>query len=145
MIRGALDDGNFACGIFIDLQKAFDTVDHHILLKKLEYYGIRGLANNWFRSYLTNRQQFVSINGFDSAKKCMKYGVPQGSVLGPLLFLIYINDLNKAIKFSKTHHFADDTNLLFVGKSMKKVQKFVNIDLKLLCNWLKANRVFLST
>ena len=70
MIRGALDDGNFACGIFIDLQKAFDTVDHHILLKKLEYYGIRGLANNWFRSYLTNRQQFVSINGFDSAKKC---------------------------------------------------------------------------
>ena len=144
MIRGALDDGNFACGIFIDLQKAFDTVDHHILLKKLEYYGIRGLANNWFRSYLTNRQQFVSINGFDSAKKCMKYGVPQGSVLGPLLFLIYINDLNKAIKFSKTHHFADDTNLLFVGKSMKKVQKFVNIDLKLLCNWLKANRISLN-
>ena len=63
MIRGALDEGNFACGIFIDLQKAFDTVDHQILLKKVEYYGIRGLANNWFRSYLTNRQQLVSING----------------------------------------------------------------------------------
>ena len=69
MIRGALDEGNFACGIFIDLQKAFDTVDHQILLKKVEYYGIRGLANNWFRSYLTNRQQLVSINGFNSVKK----------------------------------------------------------------------------
>ena len=122
MIWGALDEGYFACGIFIDLQKAFDTVDHQILLKKLEYYGIRGLANNWFRSYLTNRQQFVSINYFNSVKRSMNYGVPQGSVLGPLLFLIYINDLNKAIKFCKTHHFADDTNLLFVEKSMKKIQ-----------------------
>ena len=107
------DNSCFACGIFIDLQKAFDTVDHQILLKKLEYYGIRGLANNWFRSYLTNRQQSVSVNGFKSTKQTMKYGVPRGSVLGPLLFLIYINDLNKAIKFSTTHHFADDTSILF--------------------------------
>ena len=74
----------------------------------------------------------------------MNYGVPQGSVLGPLLFLIYINDLNKAIKFCKTHHFADDTNLLFVEKSMKKIQKFVNLDLKFLCQWLKANNISLN-
>ena len=123
MIREALDNSNFACGIFIDLQKAFDTVDHQILLKKLEHYGVRGLANNWFKSYLTNRQQFVSINGFDSKKQPMKYGVPQGSVLGPLLFLIYINDLHKAIKFSTIHHFADDTNLVVVSKSLKSIQK----------------------
>ena len=144
MIRDALDNGKFACGIFIDLQKAFDTVDHRILLRKLDYYGVRGLSNNWFKSYLTNRQQFVSINGYNSSKQRMLYGVPQGSVLGPLLFLIYINDLNKAIKFSKTHHFADDTNLLFADNSLKKVQKFVNLDLKFLCSWLKANKISLN-
>ena len=144
MIREALDESNFACGIFIDLQKAFDTVDHQILLKKLEYYGIRGIANNWFRSYLTNRQQFVSVNGFNSKQRTMNYGVPQGSVLGPLLFLIYINDLSKAIKFCTTHHFADDTNLLFVDKSLKKIQKYVNLDLKFLCKWLKANKISLN-
>ena len=102
-------------------QKIFFS--HNILLKKLEYYGVRGLANDWFRSYLTNRQQFVSINGFNSKKLPMKYGVPQGSVLGPLLFLVYINDLNKAIIYSIIHHFADDTNLLVVGKSFKKYSK----------------------
>ena len=144
MIREALDNSNFACGIFIDLQKAFDTVDHHILLNKLDHYGIRGLANNWFKSYLSNRQQFVSINGFNSKKQTMKYGVPQGSVLGPLLFLIYINDLHKAIKFSSVHHFADDTNLLVVGKNLLDIQKQINLDTRSLCKWLKANKISLN-
>ena len=143
-IREALDNGNFACGIFIDLQKAFDTVDHFILLKKLEHYGIRGRANEWFQSYLSNRQQFVSINGFESKPLAMNYGVPQGSVLGPLLFLIYINDLHNAIKYSTTLHFADDTNLLAVNESLKKLQKQVNLDLRFLCNWLKANKISLN-
>ena len=98
-IRNALDNNSVAAGVFIDLQKAFDTVDHGILLYKLNYYGIRGIANDdWFRSYLTNRKQYVAINGFDSNSVTMKFGVPQGSVLEHLLFLIYINDLHTAIK-----------------------------------------------
>ena len=78
----------------------------------MEHYGIRGIANDWFNSYLKNRKQYVSINGYESKIANINFGVPQGSVLGPLLFLIYINDLNKTIKYSKTRHFADDTNLL---------------------------------
>ena len=120
MVRKAMDDGKFACGVFIDLQKAFDTVDHTILLKKLEFYGVKGLANNWFKSYLSGRTQFTCINGFNSKIQNMKFGVPQGSVLGPLLFLLYINDLHSAINFSSVHHFADDTNLLVSNISIKK-------------------------
>ena len=82
-IPDSLDKNNIACGIFIDLQKAFDTVNYKILLEKLTYYGLRGIANDWFKSYLRHRQQFVSINGHDSNKVVMKYGVPQVSVLGP--------------------------------------------------------------
>ena len=117
--RESLDSGKVSCGIFIDLQKAFDTVDHSILLKEMEHYGIKGLANNWFRSYLTGWTQYTSVNGFDSEYRDMKYGVLQGSLHGPLLFLIYINNLHNAIKFSTVHQFADDTNLLISNESIK--------------------------
>ena len=111
-IRKTIDKNEYAVRVFVDLQKAFNTVDHNILLSKLSHYGIRGVSLNWFRSYLSNRSQFVTINGKNSETEPMSYGVPQGSVLGPLLFLIYINDLNQSIKYSTTRHFADDTNLL---------------------------------
>ena len=136
----ALDDGNFACGIFVDLHKAFDAVDHSILLSKLCHYGIRALTNKWFESYLANRKQFVSINGFASSTSSIASGVPQGSVLGPLLFLLYINDLHAAIKHRKVLHFADDTNLLIINKSLKRLNKLLNSDLKNLTNWLNANK-----
>ena len=143
-IRCALDNHEFACGIFIDLQKAFDTVNHNILLDKLEHYGLRGVVNKWFKSYLSNRHQFVSIDGYESDLKEIKHGVPQGSVLGPLLFLIYINDLHNAIFYSRTYHFADDTHLLNINKCPKKMQKQMNLDLRCLYKWLLANKISLN-
>ena len=143
-IRKALDDGNIGCGAFVDLQKAFDTLDHHILLATSNHYGIRGVSNDWFKSYLSNRRQYVFINGYESGLAAINCGVPQGSVLGPLLFLLYINDLNQAIKSCKVHHVADDTNLLCLSNLIKKLNKQVNADLKHLVNWLNANKISLN-
>ena len=143
-IKQALDEGYIRCGIFVDLQKASDTVDHEILLSKLDCYDIRGISNNWFKSYFSNRKEFVSINSCDSGLAEINCGVPQGSVLGPLLFLSYINDLNQAVKFCQVHHFADDTNLLYLGKSIKNLNKLVNFDLKNLLYWLIANKTSLN-
>ena len=123
----ALDDGQFACRIFIALQKAFDTASHDMLLAKLNHYGIRGISNDWFRSNLSDRTQFVSINGFNSDYKTVKYGVPQGSVLELLLFLIFIDI---ALKISETFHFAGDTCMFNIKVSIKKINKVVNKDLK---------------
>ena len=134
---------NIGCGIYIDLQKAFDTVEH-IWLAKLEHYGIHGIANECFKLYLFDRKQFVYINGHVSNKASINYGVPQGSVLRPILFLIYINDLNPPIKFYKVHHFADDTNLVHFSKSVNKFNKYINIDMKNLTNWLNANKISLN-
>ena len=125
------------------MQKAFDTVDHKILRHKLELYGIRGVCNDWFKSYLSDRKQFVSINGYNSDLIPVIYGVPQGSVLVLLLFLIYINDLHKAIQYCKVHHFADDTNLFHTNKSVKNLNKLVSHDMKQLNNWLSANKFHL--
>ena len=100
-IRKNLDEGNIGCGIFVDLHKAFDTVEHDILLSKLEHKGIRCLANEWPKSYFSNRKQYVSINGYDSNLADVKFGVPQGSFLRPVLFLVYMTDLNRSLKFCK--------------------------------------------
>ena len=143
-IRKALEDGNIGCGVFVDLQKAFDTVDHMILLAKLNHYGICGVSNDWFKSYLSNHNQYVSINGYESGLAALNFGIPQGSALALLLFLLYINDLNQVIKFCKVHHFADDTNPLCLSNSIKKMNKLVNADLKHLANWLNANKITLN-
>ena len=143
-IRTNLDNKNFACGIFVDLQKAFDTVDHKILLRKLSHYGINGPANDWLGSYLTNRSQSVTLNGTTSENMIITCGVPQGSILGPLLFTIYINDMHKAFNKCLVHHFADDTNLLYMDKDPRNLQRVVNKELKYLVEWLRANRLSLN-
>ena len=110
----------------------------------MNLYGIRGVSNDWFKSYLSNRHQYVSINGYESGLTAINCGVPKGSVLGPLLFLLYKNALNQEIKFCKVHHFAGDTNLLCLSNSIKKLNKQVNADLKHLVNGLNANKISLN-
>ena len=129
-IRSLLDKGEYVCGIFVDLEKAFDTVHHDILCEKLEFYGLRGNVNKLIKSYLSNRKQFVSINGYDSEVKDVTCGVPQGSSLGPLLFLLYINDLRLCLSETSCGHFADDTFIVFNSKKPKTIETVINFELK---------------
>ena len=122
-IKKSLDNNEYSCGVFLDFQKAFDTVNHEVLLKKLHHYEIRGIIIEWFKSYLNDRTQKTKVNGSISEKIEITYGVPQGSILGPLLFLVYINDLHEAVTHSLVHHFADDTDMLYCSKSFKKINK----------------------
>ena len=124
-IEQTIDKGNLACGVFIDLKKAFDTVNHTMLLQKLEQYGIRGIPLQWFKSYLTDRKQYVSVCGNTSKTLEIKCGVPQGSVLGPLLFLLYINDLAKVSKKLTFFLFADDTNIYYESSNILDIQKLL--------------------
>ena len=144
-IRQTLDEGSFSCGIFVDLQKAFDTADHKTSLHKLEYDGIRGVCNDWFKSYLSDRKQFVSINGYNSDLMPADCVISQGSVLRPLIFLIHINDLHKAIQYCKIHHFAKDLRNLFnTSKSVRNLKKLVTCEVRHLNNWLSANKICLN-
>ena len=134
----------FSCGVFIDLKKAFDTVDHKILLHKLDHYGFRGVINKWFSSYLEGRTQTTQIGSFISKRKNTTCGVPQGSVLGPLLFLIYVNDIQESSDKLKFFLFADDTNAVYADKNLKSLESTVNQELCKLFDWLTANKLTLN-
>ena len=129
--------------LFLDLKKAFDTVDHQLLLTKLGYIGIRRHALEWFKSYFVNRFQIVFTNGVLSDKAILRCGVPQGSILGPLLFLIYIYDLTPIADYATVRMYADETNMTFTACSIPELQHDMNIDLQFLQNWLIANRLTL--
>ena len=140
----AMNDRNNLIAVFLDFSKAFDTVNHDILLQKLNHIGIRGIMLDWFKSYLKNRVQYVSIDSTRSTKSCISLGVPQGSILGPILFLLYINDMSKSSSHLKFVHFADDTTVFASKHNINDLFNTINDELKNIDNWLLANRLSLN-
>ena len=143
-IKSQISKGYHTLGIFIDLSKAFDTIDHGILIKKLEHYGIRGPMLSLLASYLANRKQCVSVLGETSTLLSVIYGVPQGSCLGPLLFLIYINDLGSLSKDSEIILFADDTNIFVSAQTLESAFKTAQTVLNKISGYMNCNKLHIN-
>ncbi len=145
MILDKLSGKNYVAAIFLDLSKAFDSLDRNILLHKLHNIGIRGFMNAWFKSYLTNRAQYVIVNKVQSEVQTVEYGVPQGSVLGPLLFLLYINDIGAIpnLEFSPKI-FADDTNVFIHSPNLPELNTKAQCAINLLSDWMLANKLTIN-
>lgn len=143
-ISNASERGKNTIGIFMDLSKAFDTIDHNILMNKLYHYGFRGVAFDWFRNYLSDRTQYVVYNSSSSTKISMSCGVPQGSILGPLLFILYMNDICNTSKVLNTILFADDTTIFYSHENLSVLCDTVNNELDEVSNWFKANKLSLN-
>jgi hypothetical protein len=149
----ALDRQSFVVGIFFDLSKAYGVINHQILLEKLDHYGVRGTIKAWLKSYLTRRSHYVEIttydnkypiNSYNSTPRIIKYGIPQGSILGPLLFLLYINDLPQCISDAEVVLFADDTNILVIGKDINTLQRKINRVMIQLESWFLKNNLVIK-
>ena len=140
-----MDKGNLIGMATIDLRKAFDTVDHSILLEKLRLNGLDERTCKWFKSYLNGRVQYTVVNGIESSPKLVKCGVPQGSNLGPLLFMIFINDLPNSLKHCHVSLYADDTCIYYPGKTLTNIECKLNNDLQNISDWLLCNRLALNT
>ena len=143
-ISKALENGDYVIGLFLDFSKAFDTINFDILLDKLDHYGIRGCSLDWFRSYLTGRKQYVYYNGFSSPMRTTTCGVPQGSILGPLLFLIYVNDLATVSDYIFSILFADDTNMFMSGKNIQELEQKFNSEMVKVFQWIETNKLSLN-
>ena len=139
-----MDRKMFNLVVLLDLKKAFDTIDHSILLSKLELYGITGNSLSMIRSYLSGRNKKCQLSDKMSTARCIKCGIPQGSILGPLFFLIYINDLPQCLNHATARLFADDTNLTVAGISIQEIESNMNRDLAYVNEWLLANKLSLN-
>ena len=140
-----IDKGNVNAVVFLDLKKVFDTVDHNILLSKLTFSGVNiGTTHDWFKSYLNNRMQKCSVNGTLSSAKILTCGIPQGTILGQLLFLLYINDLPNCLVNSEPLMYADDTHLTYASNNIEDIECTLNRDLANVSDWLKANKLTLN-
>ncbi len=139
-----LDQGRVGGVVFLDLKKAFDTVDHAILLRKLSSIGVSNQSIKWFESYLCNRQQVIKIDQCISSKKRIEYGVPQGSILGPLLFLVFINDLNNCIELCGTSMYADDTAVFYFADDAEELRMSIQYDMQSISYWMTQNRLSLN-
>jgi len=154
MIQEALDKRDYTTGIFVDLTKAYNVLNHKLLLEKYFSYGIRGSANSWFRSYLTNGSQFIEINQSDSSSVMVnryrsssteiKESVPQGLALGPLLFLLYINDLSLNIHGANLVMFADDINVLIIDSDIGSLQNKIDRVMAELETWFNRNELMIN-
>ena len=140
----SLDNGELDGVVLVDFRKAFDLADHNILMKKLELYKFNWVSLNWFRSYLSERKQIVSFKNIVLARETVKYGVPQGSILGPLLFLLFINDLPLHTTV-KTDLYADDATLYEINRSKEEIEKKLRLAIKDLANWCKQNGMIINT
>ena len=143
-ITSAVDNKKCTIGVFIDLKKAFDTIDHKLLLTKLEHYGIRGVAYDWIKSYLCERKQYVSVNSCNSEDMNVVCGVPQGSILGPKLFILYVNDIANVSSLLRFVLFADDTNIILSGDDAKEISNTLSIELDKLNSWFAVNKLSLN-
>uniref|UniRef100_A0A3Q3ITX2 Reverse transcriptase domain-containing protein n=1 Tax=Monopterus albus TaxID=43700 RepID=A0A3Q3ITX2_MONAL len=143
-ITSAMDEKKYTMGIFIDLKKAFDTINHELLMDKLEKYGIRGIVLKWIRSYLTQRRQFVKLGEYQSSELDIVCGVPQGSVLGPKLFILYINDICKVSDLVKVVLFADDTTIWASGENLQQLSGRVSQELEKIKKWCDSNILSLN-
>uniref|UniRef100_A0A8C6MDJ7 Reverse transcriptase domain-containing protein n=1 Tax=Nothobranchius furzeri TaxID=105023 RepID=A0A8C6MDJ7_NOTFU len=143
-ITTAVEENKYTLGVFIDLSKAFDVIDHTLLLQKLQRYGIRGTAYAWVASYLSERDQFVHINNVDSRKEFITHGVPQGSILGPKLFIMYINDVCAVLDKVNCLLYADDTSLYCSGDDLNKLVDLVEKELAVLKGWFDRNKLSMN-
>ena len=138
-----MDNNEYTLGVYLDLAKAFDIVNHEILLRKLDHYGMRGIVNEWFKNYWTERKQILKYKSQQSESLAITCGVPQGSVLAPLLFLIYMNDISRCSKRLSFILFADDTNLFYSHKNVD-ILYLMNQELENITSWLSCNKLSLN-
>lgn len=137
--RDSMDNSEMVGIVFLDFKWVFETVNRKLLLRKLDKYGVKGTAYKWFESYLSNRKQQVKYGSTTSATKDTIHGIPQGSVLGPLLLIMYINYLIKAVRYCSCKMFADDTIIYVNGEDSSEIERKLNCDLSNIVKWLDSN------